>query len=280
MSAGNKGTRPSGPVMEPTRAGAPELDTLGVETEAAPVRRPRDVHNGVRGGRECGVESEATHGVIKLALQLSAGGDGFALIAGPCADAAEPGARREIGIALRGGAANDGAFDTYLAVLMVPVEHGGGTAGSEEFAAFAAALVGVENNVAGGGVDALAEHDAGARMAGGIDGGEGKGVGVGLVLALLRGVKPVAEQREGLGWERVGKHLPVALGVVGLVGVSQVAEIGGVGWHRKQGTGARTGVDPGRILEATVGRMGILLQRLHALCQLRVKMRRVGAREG
>jgi hypothetical protein len=136
--------------------------------------------------------------------------DGLALCARPRAEAARPGPRFEIGVALRSRRASDKPLDAHLPVQVIPVHHGRGARIRFELPAFARAVIRVENDVTRLGHDRLAEDDARRRRRVGRDGREHHRIGIGLGTQADGVVEPANDDAERVGRkvrrEQFGRH--------------------------------------------------------------------------
>src|SRR5690554_2178484 len=145
----------------------PQLDALDLQADAAPVRRPR--YRGrlrARGqGRGVGAERETQLGCTLPYLpdQRCPRRERRALVRGPGAELAAPGAGREVGVAFLRGRADRRALDADLPAERVPVEAGGGPRVVLELAGLARAVVGEKHEVTGVGHEVLAKHDTRRR---------------------------------------------------------------------------------------------------------------------
>ena len=137
-------------IVQAARAALPELERVGHDAVAAPVRRPRHVVAGARARRRRSA-ARATRGRRSRSLC----GDAHA----PMRESVRP--RREVGVRLGGVDALDDALDAHLALELHPVEQQRRRRAVGELASLAALVVGEEHEAAR--VDALQQHDAGRR---------------------------------------------------------------------------------------------------------------------
>ncbi len=171
-------------VVQPRRAPLPELDRVGHEAVAAPVRRARRV-----------VAVAFADGLFPR-FERRAAVDHGALVGRPCADARAERARREIAVAFFRTGFLDPAFDAHLAFELDPVEQQRGLRMHGEIVPLAAFVIGEKDEPAL--VDALDEHDPRRRPAVGADGRERHRVRLGQ-LGGERLLEPAIELGERVG---------------------------------------------------------------------------------
>lgn len=169
--------------METVFAAYPELDGLGVEAEAAPVGRARDL-----GGMGFYEDAHLLFEGLAVGKRTALSGDGGADLAGARTAV-------EVGVGLLGREIGDGAVDAHLAAEGLPVKAERGAGIGDEFPALAALVVGEETERVSG--DGLGEDHAHAGATVGASGGEGGGVGI--VGFLLKGQgEPLVEEGKGI----------------------------------------------------------------------------------
>src|SRR5580700_584329 len=105
--------RPACAVVNPRSPFHPQLDRLGPQAVAAPVRRPGNEPLAVGNSGVARSDSKAARSVGHRGEKLLARRNGLALGAGPGPDAALQGARGEIRIAVGGGCVVDDALDAH-----------------------------------------------------------------------------------------------------------------------------------------------------------------------
>src|SRR6185436_15010103 len=187
------------PIVQPIGAALPELYFLRHDAIAAPVRRT---------GRGFPV---AALRVRHRGFQHLAGIDFFALGRRPCGEARAQGARRVVGVGLRGSDFFHNAVDAHLPLEVRPEEQQAGARAPVELSTFAAEVVGIKDESAL--LDALQQHDARRRSTRGGHGGEGHRVGQ-RQLGAQRIFEPALEltQRIGVGlhFRQPGAHVFLA----------------------------------------------------------------------
>ncbi len=140
---------------------------------------------------------ETPLGVREQPFQLGAIGDDPALRRGPGAQATAQRTHLVVGVGFLGSDLLDVAFDAHLALQRRPEEGHGRPRIGRQLLALGAFVVGEEGEAAL--VEALEQEDTAMRIAVGVDGGQGHGVGFDRqALGLHRVVEPLAEQAEGI----------------------------------------------------------------------------------
>ncbi len=177
--------------MEATGPAPPELDALGSEAVATPVRRPGD-----------GAGKALGH-LGRPPLEPRPVRDRLALRRGPGAELAGALPGGEVGVGLGRVETGGVAGDDHLAPDGEPAEDQAGPGVLAELAALGAVVVGEPREAAG--VDALEEHVAGPGGTGGVGGGQDHGGGLGQP-GRDRGVEPPGELLERVGGQLGGLH--------------------------------------------------------------------------
>src|SRR5689334_8141828 len=146
--------RPDEAIVKARRSSLPELEAIGRNAHAAPVRRPRDVAGEARlDARELGFEPRAI-------------GNPRALRRRPRRKPRCAGALREIGVGLPGGDTLGRAFDPHLPFERRPEKQERGARVGGEVATLAAVVVRVKDEAAC--IERLEEHGARRRAARGV----------------------------------------------------------------------------------------------------------------
>src|ERR1700677_4803149 len=127
--------RPSRTIVNAKLALDPEFQRIDVQAKSAPVTRAMHLGLdglGLRGAGAAVGDAEAPRRGGDTLFHGDARLDRRALAAGPCPEAALPGAGIEIGVVVGVGQALDAPFRTHLPVLALPVKnHGGARIGLE-----------------------------------------------------------------------------------------------------------------------------------------------------